>query len=378
MDEEMQFGAIEESDESPYSNVLERANCFSEKKQNTVSNVRDGGESQLHETEGHPEIVSNQLEQQATSNDAGLNQSIPPSSHGVSAWGYPSMGMGQWMSPMDVQGRPFMFHPPFAAPPFGGPYGSAMPGPMPPMVPFGIPYYGPSLPDMHQNYGSVGSSNNFDPSVGHNPINVPKGMQGSWNFTPYDGAHIAGLVKDVPTGSGASVNQSSTTLPSMRTLSVPGMQYQLGMNVHHTHQSENSSPSVLRKVSNAKTSSNEHHDKKGLELRGGHQSCNAQFQENARSLEEEDSARNVMGWIKDLHGKEGARVSVRNISLEKCIEHGGLQLFPLVSLDGRGKAKKGKTEEQHGRVIKAVPHPAVSTTQSAAGILLSLQRERQQ
>ena len=75
---------------------------------------------------------------------------------------------------------------------------------------------------------------------------------------------------------------------------------------------------------------------------------------------------------------QGARVSVRNISLEKCIEHGGLQLFPLVSLDGRGKAKKGKTEEQHGRVIKAVPHPAVSTTKSAAGILLSLQRERQQ
>jgi hypothetical protein len=339
-----------------------------------VPSTRDGAESPLQETEGNPEVVSNNMElREAASNEGGLNPSTPASSHGfVSAWGYPSVG--QWMGPMDAQGRPFMYHP-FSGPPFGGPYGAPMPGPIPPMVPFGIPYYGQILSDMHQNYGSATSSNKFDPSAGHTPINVPKGIHGSWNFAPY-GVYPPGFSKDVPTGSGASVNKSSRALTGTSTSSVPGMHYQFGMNAHQIHQSKNSSSSsLLQRPSKVKKSCYEHQEKKSLESRGVHGSRNAKFQENDRSLGEEESASNVP---KDLHGKEDSQASGRNIMFGKSIEHAGWQLFPLVSLDDRERTKKGKPDERQGRVIKAVPHPAISTTQSAAGILLSLQRERQQ
>ena len=112
---------------------------------------------------------------------------------GFSVWGYPSLGVGQWMGPMAPQAGAFIYHPlsgnfPMGSP-FGGAYGSAALGPVAPvgrpsMVSFGFPHGNqrPEVPpEMQVSYAPEGASTQqWHPAMCHSASIGHSAPYSSW------------------------------------------------------------------------------------------------------------------------------------------------------------------------------------------------------
>ncbi|KAH7431846.1 hypothetical protein KP509_08G069300 [Ceratopteris richardii] len=255
----------------------------------------------------------------------------------VSAWGYPSFG--QWIDPMAAHCQPYDYRSMSAsfpvAPAFGFPYGSASP-----MFSFGIPYYGqiPELPpERHPNSGHTS--------------NHEGGVSESCNF---------GQISNEREGLQSSTQpiEISTPMPTRRKSSM-------------TH--SKSSPSVAKRP-----------EFSGKEVEGvlknsymddGHCPDYEVTEERDVHPRPIKKAYKVVGCPPVDEGLVG--VNVHSSDVGNCV----LDLFPLVPslspIYHTRKLDSKDPESRQGQVIRAVPRRDVAASDSAAGILLSLQRDRQ-
>ncbi|KAI5055953.1 hypothetical protein GOP47_0029474 [Adiantum capillus-veneris] len=373
IDEEMLFGAVDDCAGSPSQcNIEGRENDCDEKAQVTSSLKEQGSKVQGIKTGIHPEIKQNPQRYGAVGND-GMGSTIPYmpafTPGGVSAWGYPSMGMGQWMGMLPAQGRPSTYQPfPGAfspGAPFGGLYG---PGQVSPMMPFCMPYASQrseAWEEMSSNHGppvAAGSSSQAAPALGQVAHDVP----GAWQFVQYNipshhqGFHAGVPEKNASIGSGASINHQRPAGTGL-ILGEASHAGRLNKNKleNSINQSETSSPSssAYMRPTQAPRKSGSYQQKAEQPAQ---MSINSVFREFSSSKQHGAGGR-----------KEAHKVAAGN----------ALDLFPLVpslsTVGGQSSSKQANALWQ-GRVIKAVPHSAVNASQSTAGILLSLQRERRQ
>eukprot|EP00250_Pteridium_aquilinum_P001439 c11633_g1_i1 orf=142-2823(+) len=424
IDEEMPFGAMDKCavPASPCT-ITEREHCLIEKVRVADPCLEERKEHQANNTRTQPKITQKPESFAPVGNDdMGSNPYLPPFSlGGTSAWGYPSVGMGQWMGPMAAQNRPSAYQP-FAGTfppgaPFGGMYGSAMLGPSgTQLFPFGIPYSGQrSEPweEMSSNHGpAAGSNHQAATDVGYSPSQMANNLSGAWHFLPfshpYYNQRLSASVseKDISTGSGASINNQKPT----EAVHPSGMCYpwgdasqagQLNTNAFENsgHQRENSPPRIAT-GSKFKSSAcmppapvsrkaGSHHQEaenpaQSAKMNKVFQNRSFKKYEANRAGGREEENTTAPRWPKH---QQGGQVPFDKGHMEETLvdcspDHSGnaLDLFPLVpslSPDGQGDPKQAR-EHWQGQVIKVVPRPAVAASKSAAGILLSLQRERRQ
>eukprot|EP00250_Pteridium_aquilinum_P016754 c23278_g1_i1 orf=433-2988(-) len=326
------------------------------------------------------------------------------SSGGVTAWGYPNLG--QLAGPMAAQGQPIGFRPFYGTLPPGSafslPGGSVPQGSVSPMISFGIPFCDPRqefpaemgsnywLPTVFDHEGS-GTASGYSSRVSDN-------LGGScYNYLSYQRIHAA---QDVSTGSGASANISPTTVRGVKTSCVPGSSYQSGPSNtdgldSYAHRSEISSCSDATRLKGHKFPSTPlisaskkvgfcHQDVEGLahtsDLASAYGSGSSDQYDNSRgSGEEKELNARILSQSKGQ--KEGVCLSSQLSDADEHssdLSHSALELFPLVPLLGSsGRNGEKAAEGGQGSIIRAVPRRAIAASESAAGILLSLQRERQ-
>lgn len=391
IDEAVHFEMLEECDDPPAAALLS-------KMSSNPGDSRKVTSSQLDDAEGSRTTLKD------AKKEVKVSIPDPVQGGGISAWGYPSCG--QWIGSMAVQGQlvhgqPYGYQPlagtfsPGSA--FGLPYGS---GPASPMVSFGIPYCGQrqELPaEMGSNYGPITTSKLDGRNVGH----FSNSFGGSWYFMQHNYAnpqmiHAAGSDKDAPTGSGTSVNKApKTAAQGVKTSSFPGLSYHWGFSNQGARplnteglessgqQSEISSPSIgtrLNSMTTPITPSAPAVKKLGFSHKGLGKIFDSA--DSKRSLDKEDIDARACAKVR----KEGGSPFVEDVSVVASVHsaHVGdcvLELFPLVpslSAGGRNGERDPKAVEGGGgHVIRAVPRKAIAASESAAGILLSLQRERQ-
>lgn len=419
IDDEMHFETIEEFDAT--ASLAKIATSSGEDANKVGFNFKEGSKGKAPEAEGQSK--NNWGQTQADGNvGLGSNASMPEfSSVGVSAWGYPSLG--PWGGPMAAHGGPFNYQqftgtlPPGSA--FGLPFGPSLPGSGAPMMSFGIPYCGrrQELPaEMDSNYGPpTAFKHEGSGTVSVNSNHVSNDLAASCYFSQYNSLNnnrlpAARSSNDVPTGSGTSVNKSSATMQALKTSCFPGLSYQWGLNCqtgplntdgldNSAHQSENSSPSNATRL-NCRTSSTPstpparrpgliHQDAEGLA-----KNLDPASGYGFNSSDQYDSGKKLAGKEKlvtstpshSKRQKESVCFSIdgppsNGNNYGSGVNHSALDLFPLVpslsSGGGNGKKVLKAVEEGQGVVIRAVPRRATAASKSAAGILLSLQRERQ-
>lgn len=351
--------------------------------------------------------------------------SYPPLSSsnpsGFSVWGYPSLGVEQWMGPMAPQAGAFIYHPlagnfPMGSP-FGGAYGSAALGPVAPvgrpsMVSFGFPHGNqrPEVPpEMRVSYAPEGASTQqWHPAMCHSASIGHSTPYPSWYAIHNNAMHSNRLfaVRDCeegPSGSVASIsNQPEASVGTIKAAHGPGMQFHMGKSnlivPRSVYQAEQSSRSVaIGSNANTLTSTPSiafekadcgHQHKLGLaqssDLDGTKLSTG--FDDDASLVRKMNAGSGAVSWSKRQRdgevfiGSRGLDEEMdANLSEDQSVN--ALTLFPLVpslSFNNDHSQKPGQTEKWQGQVIKVVPRPAVAASESAAGILLSIQQERQQ
>ncbi|MCO5559031.1 hypothetical protein L7F22_012623 [Adiantum nelumboides] len=400
IDEEMLFDSVDTCPGSPSQCNIDRREVCHDENAHVTSAFRVQGSKDQGKTGNQPETLQKSQWYAAVCNDKmGSTTPYLPAfaPGGVSAWGYPSLGAGHWMGPSPAQGRPSAYphftacFPPGA--PFGGLYGA---GSVSPMMPFCFPHTGHRT-EAWEELSSNGapalattSNARGAPALGYVAHDIP----GAWQFLQYNNPyysqrfHGGVLEKNTSVGSGASINHQRSVKPVhtsetghiLREGSRAGWPNSNGIE-DSMLQSENSSPSSSAYIRSTPASS-----------KAGpcHQKTEQPAQMSSTSLFRAFSS------SKQHEANElGVRLSKRRqsdqslVSDEPAEEAGhqsgqsrnALDLFPLVpslTSDDEKKGPKQATAMWQGRVIKAVPHPAVVASQSAAGILLSLQRERRQ
>ncbi|MCO5592759.1 hypothetical protein L7F22_046762 [Adiantum nelumboides] len=408
IDEEMLFGMVDNCAGAPSEcNTEGRGIHHDEKAYVTRSSKEQRSKDQGNKTGSQPETTQNLQCYAAPGND-GMGSTMPyvPAfiPGGVSAWGYPSMGTGHWMGALSAQGRPSAYQP-FtglftAGAPLGGLYG---PGAVSPMLPFCTPYIGHEpWEEMSSNGGPSVAAFNAQgaPALGH----VAHDGSGPWQFVQYNSLYYnqrfrAGVSeKNASIGSVASINQhrpvkSLNASGTGHILSEGSGAVRVTNNGIHTsrHPTENSSPSSSAYIRSTPASRQAGSYYEKTEQPAQMSTNNIQHVFNSsKQLEvneaggREEACKVVMRLSKRCQGDQ---LPFSNQSAEGMTGHpsgpfrNALELFPLVpfsSTDGGQNSCRQTSAIWQGRVIKAVPHPAVAASQSAAGILLSLQRERQQ
>ncbi|MCO5562442.1 hypothetical protein L7F22_016070 [Adiantum nelumboides] len=332
----------------------------------------------------------------------------------ISAWGYPSFG--QWIGPMAAQGQLYGYQqlaeglPPGSA--FSLPYVSS--GPAPPMVSFGIPYCGrqQELPaEISSNYGpATVSKQDGSGLLSRNFGHFSNDFASSWYIMQHNNLnnqrmHSGASGKAVSTGSGTSVNKAPVTAArGVKTSCFPGLAYHWGISNQAAgpsnteglessgHQSEISSPSMATRLATSLTPSAPaakklvlSHKKiqgslgKNLEMLSVHRSHSSdskRYVENKEDLDASPSSK-----VQDKGGISPVDDGLVDASVHLSDVGCALELFPLVpSLGSNGwnRERDGKAVEGgQGHVIRAVPRRAIAASESAAGILLSLQKEKQ-
>lgn len=328
---------------------------------------------------------------------------------GMSAWGYPSLGAGNWMYPMPAQPAAFI-HQPFvghcrtgiAA---SGAYDSAGLGPGAPGGPpqtASFSFSGcdqrPELPSqMNSRYGiPLASSPQLHSAMCYNPFGAPSFL-GSWHAIQ-------------PSSSAASItNQPEEPSRTQKKSSAPDVQSELGMNCRKRrsdseglHRSEcqadqsvanGLNSSLLARVPSVLISEGADIGRQGeqgwaqrLHLDGAHGCAKIDSHGDGSSLaRKKDSDNRTAVWLKrqerdSVNNKVSDEQMDVNLPVSRSVDESTFfPLLPSVSSVDHGRRKPvGETEKWQGKVIKVVPRAAVSASESAAGILLSLQQERQQ
>ncbi|KAH7431843.1 hypothetical protein KP509_08G069300 [Ceratopteris richardii] len=323
----------------------------------------------------------------------------------VSAWGYPSFG--QWIDPMAAHCQPYDYRSMSAsfpvAPAFGFPYGSASP-----MFSFGIPYYGqiPELPpERHPNSGHT-SNHEGGVSESCNFGQISNEREGQCHSKQHNNlnkqrTHFAGASKVSSTCSNISINNCQVPASNgLKTTCFPGLAHQWSLNIQasslnsaglqsSTQPIEISTPMPTRRKSSMTHSKSSPSVAKrpefsGKEVEGvlknsymddGHCPDYEVTEERDVHPRPIKKAYKVVGCPPVDEGLVG--VNVHSSDVGNCV----LDLFPLVPslspIYHTRKLDSKDPESRQGQVIRAVPRRDVAASDSAAGILLSLQRDRQ-
>lgn len=427
IDEEIPFGSVDQYAGTPSQcNTLEREDRCNGKTHMTTSLKDPRSKEQVNKTRKQPESMLNPQWYAAGRNDGlGSSPYLPAfTPGGVSTWGYPSLGMGQWMGQMPMQGRPSAYQP-FAAPfptgaPYGGLYGPGSLGPVSQMMPFCIPYAGQRSEPWEETSSNIGPhvADNYDPQVAPAFGHGAHDPAGAWQFVPYQNPYFNQRIyasvseKNVSIGSGASINHQRPVKP----LHASGMEHTSGEGRPNNNGLENeraNNNGLDKSINQSETSS--HGNTSGFKFlssacmrtmpaprkAGSYQQNSDPPAQNTNTSSVFHNSRSAKQHAANGRGREEAskvelRWPKRQQSDQMLFSNGSsgetmgplsdpggnaLHLFPLVpslGTDGAHSNFKQNKEDRQGRVIKAVPHPAVAASQSAAGILLSLQRERRQ
>eukprot|EP00250_Pteridium_aquilinum_P010051 c19117_g1_i1 orf=603-2804(+) len=269
------------------------------------------------------------------------------SSDGMSAWGYP-------MAPIN---RPLICPLGAASFPFGSAYGGVyvVGSNPPPRTPFTFPCYG----QKPEQTTAVCPNNQWPSTTYHTPFLGP--VVNDW-FAMNHHAQVSlasGSEKAGPTNSAPSINmKAEASTHSAQPAVVPCAQQQLGTG-HSTR---------LRATKSF----------------GSYATASAAIPPN--SLPRKPGSGYVGGQAKGVKERgQLATSSGRNrqygMDVDYSIGENALNLFPLQPSTRTGGHSEGSVprpdEDSQGRVIKAVPRSALAASESAAGILLSIQRERQ-
>lgn len=404
LDEEMHFETEEGCD--AITTLAKRATgCIED-----ALNNNEGSKCKSFEAEDQGNKKREQVQEDGKAG-LGSNACRPElSSVGLSAWGYPSLG--PWAGTMAAQGGPYNYLP-FAGafPPgsaFGLPMGPSFPGSM---MSFGIPFYdGRQEPpaEVDSNDGPPGASKHEGSGTGSvNSNHGSNDLAASWYFAQYNHQgnnnrlFAGGSYKDAPTGSGASVNNSFAAAQAVKAPCFPKLPYQWGLNCQtglvntdgneiSAHQSDHSSvPISATRLDGHTLSTLSTPLTKPLRLPRQDaedvlQNLDPASSHRFNSLNQHDSCKKTLerempeirtSSLLKHHHQESVCSSVDFPSVG--VNRSALELFPLVPLNSCGGRVLNAGEERRGGVIRAVPRRAVAASKSAAGILLSLQRERQ-
>ncbi|KAI5078278.1 hypothetical protein GOP47_0006655 [Adiantum capillus-veneris] len=395
IDEAVHFETVGECEAPPRltKRTMNSGNCA-----RNDGNSKKGSKSQSADVEGSP----------AVSKDVNKEVKVlsPDSIHGgISSWGYPSFG--QWIGgPMAADGQPYGYQPLAGALPpgsaFGLPYGSALSGSASPMVSFWMPYCGQrqELPaEMGANYGPATVAK-VDGSgfMGRNFGYFSNDFANSWYIMQHNNLNNQRMHsgKAAPTGSGASVNKAPvTTARGMKTSCFPGLAYHWGIGSQAAgpsntegfeasgQQSEISSPSIAARLAPPLTPSACAAKKlivSNNEVQGG---LGLKFDmvlssDSRRSVEnDEDGNAKMFSKVHEEGGRSPVDDRLEDASVLISDVGCALELFPLVPALRNQERDPNAVEEGRGHVIRAVPRRAIAASESAAGILLSLQREKQ-
>lgn len=282
------------------------------------------------------------------------------SSNKDSAWGYP----------MGSLNRPFLYPPAASHFPSGSGYGGAyVVGANQPMAPYTFPCYTPSH---EQQPLMFCHANQWSPLMYHNPFLAS-------TANDWFGMNHAG---QVPLASGSEKPGPTTSVPSINMkaeASSPSVQH-AGVPLSRRHQFGLSSGTKLVAAKSLGSVATASVSAPPSALSG---KPAANPGRGSKFIPEVwgafgGEAIGQRGLSKDTKEEAQLPHCSREERLDSDRSH-ALKLFPLQPLNGFGGASEGQAQEGgHGRVIKAIPRSALAASESTAGILLSIQRERQQ
>lgn len=285
--------------------------------------------------------------------------------------------------PVGPLNSPFVYRPGSSGLPSGSPFGAAyVVGPNPPMAPFAFPCYS----QRSEQTSAVCPNNQWPSAVYHNPFLAP--MANDWFTMNYQGQALlaSGSDKARPTSSAPStINMKADTSMHSVQPAVPCVPQQLGSSILIAKRSLGShataSASMPMNGLSRKRGAGDVGELSQGPSPGSGSGCVAcegwGAYQGERKAETETSGRlrNVEGGqLPTISGLRAGRMDVDN-----SFGDNALNLFPLQpssSLLAHSEGRISTQSDSQGHIIKAVPRSALAASESAAGILLSIQRER--
>ncbi|KAI5061482.1 hypothetical protein GOP47_0023987 [Adiantum capillus-veneris] len=298
------------------------------------------------------------------------------SSDGVSAWGYP----------MGSLNRPFLYLPGVSRIPSGASLGGPYVVGSNPLAPYTFPCYAPRP---EQPAPIFCQSNQWPTPMYHNPVFTP--MANDWFAMNYPNQVplASGSEKPGPTNSVPSINMKAeassqsvqpVVVPLSRRQQVAASSCAKLVAAKSLGSFGTASVSAPRDSLSGKPPGSGYvreHNPAPNHSGGSRVMPKGYGGESRLAIE-------VRGSWRDT--KEGVQVPCcireERMDMDRLLcEKNALNLFPLQPTNSSAGASEGQVlrrdEGSHGRIIKAIPRSALAASESAAGILRSLQRERQ-